>query len=60
MPKFGNGLRQGLGLLLDINEERFVIQSINLTLIMHSIKSYSFATGHLAQFILHRVMVCRV
>ena len=26
MPKFGNGLHQGLGLLLDINEERLVTE----------------------------------
>ena len=26
MPKFGNGQHKGLGLLLDINEERFVTE----------------------------------
>ena len=32
---FGNGLKKGLGLLLDINEERFVLTNLSL--------SYTFA-----------------
>ena len=36
---FGNGLKKGLGLLLDINEERFVLTN----LMSFSSLSYTFA-----------------